>query len=114
MIERLVDGPEPIQPNKVPGQPEQPVDSLVPTPNPLDDLIQPLIPGVRKPRLIDNDLTPEERADIIESRMLAEDVTKERQAEQLKTHGKTDKELEAEADAWLSAAGFDDLVEGKN
>lgn len=77
-----------------------------------DDLTKPLIPSERKAKKVE-DLTSEERAEMIENSLLFEEVTKERQAEQLKTHGKTDKELEAEADAWLKNAGFDDLVEGK-
>lgn len=59
-------------------------------------------------------LTAEERIELLADRMLAEQVSAERQQEQLKTHGMTDKDLEAEADRWLRLAGDDDLVDNKD
>lgn len=97
-------------------QPEQPAATpapIVPGSKILPDLEGPLVPRVRRQKLA-KDLTPEERAEIIENSMLAKEVTKERIEEQVRLYGKTDEDLEADADAWLKTAGFADLVEDKD
>lgn len=113
---------EPVQPGLQPERPiVPPIDSLGATPPaPLGqgteflpgEILPELAPRRRRQRPSE-DLSPEEKAEIIENRMLADDVNKERQSELMRTHGKTEEDLEADADAWLKAAGFDDLVEGK-
>lgn len=64
------------------------------------------MPRVKKPRPLGfaDDLTPDERAEMIADSMLADQIDKERQEIQLKVYGKTDQQIEADADAFLRAA----------
>lgn len=54
-------------------------------------------------------LTPDELADHLETRGLTEAINRERQ----KTQGVTDRQLEADADAFLKAHGFGNLIDPK-
>lgn len=48
--------------------------------------------------------TPAEKAEIQENIKLAQEVTRERRQDQLDLHGKTDQQLQNEADALLKSA----------
>ncbi len=63
----------------------------------------------KEPR--EEDLTPEEAAEVAANAVLAREVTQLRQADLLAVYGKTEEELALDADALLKAAGFEDLIE---
>lgn len=53
------------------------------------------------------ELTDVEKAESLADRLIFKQITKERQQEQLKLHGKTDQQLETDADQLLKSMGFD-------
>lgn len=59
------------------------------------------------PEEVTEGLTDEEKAEMLVDRLISKQISQERQKEQLELFGKTDKQLEQDADEWLKKMGFD-------
>lgn len=99
-----------VRPIRKPIQPDRQLDQVskfLP-----GEILQEQMPRVMRPVDI-NELTPDERAEMIADSMFANEIDKERQKTQLRIYGKTDKQIEAEADAFLRTAQLRDRLNRK-